>query len=112
LIVFSLDFHRERNLRLPPIGSKVEGMTSPAEVKVDPKTNQPVRDKNGFLIPIATRESKVDDEENFGIPAGYAYLGQFIDHDITFDPASRLQGQNDPDARIDFRTPALDPDNL
>src|SRR6478735_5128675 len=27
-----------------------------------------------------------DDEENFGIPAGYTYLGQFIDHDITFDP--------------------------
>ena len=28
-----------------------------------------------------------DDEES-GIPALYTYLGQFIDHDITFDPAS------------------------
>ena len=24
------------------------------------------------------------------VPAGYTYLGQFIDHDITFDPVSRL----------------------
>ena len=46
-----------------------------------------------------------DDEES-GIPALYTYLGQFIDHDITFDPASSLQKQNDPDALVDFRTPA------
>jgi hypothetical protein len=53
-----------------------------------------------------------DDEENAGISAGYTYLGQFIDHDITFDPASSLQQQNDPDALIDFRTPRLDLDSL
>jgi hypothetical protein len=52
-----------------------------------------------------------DDEES-GIPALYTYLGQFIDHDITFDPASSLQQQNDPDALVDFRTPALDLDNV
>jgi hypothetical protein len=52
-----------------------------------------------------------DDEES-GIPALYTYLGQFIDHDITFDPASSLQQQNDPDALTDFRTPALDLDNV
>src|SRR6266849_2595955 len=48
-----------------------------------------------------------DDEES-GIPALYTYLGQFIDHDLTFDPASSLQQQNDPDALVDFRTPAFD----
>lgn len=52
-----------------------------------------------------------DDEES-GIPALYTYLGQFIDHDITFDPASVLQKQNDPDALVDFRTPAFDLDNV
>src|SRR6476660_6587364 len=52
-----------------------------------------------------------DDEES-GIPALYTYLGQFIDHDITFDPASSLQKQNDPDALVDFRTPALDLDSV
>src|SRR5438552_11972893 len=52
-----------------------------------------------------------DDEES-GIPALYTYLGQFIDHDITFDPASSLQKQNDPNALVDFRTPAFDLDNV
>ena len=52
-----------------------------------------------------------DDEES-GIPALYTYLGQFIDHDITFDPASSLQQQNDPDSLTDFRTPAFDLDNV
>ncbi len=52
-----------------------------------------------------------DDEES-GIPALYTYLGQFIDHDITFDPASSLQKQDDPNALTDFRTPAFDLDNI
>ncbi|RKN04501.1 peroxidase family protein [Streptomyces radicis] len=46
------------------------------------------------------------------IPAGYTYLGQFIDHDITFDPASSLQRQNDPDALTNFRTPRFDLDSV
>lgn len=53
-----------------------------------------------------------DAEENAGIDAGYTYLGQFIDHDITFDPASSLQKANDPDGLVDFRTPRLDLDCL
>ncbi len=50
------------------------------------------------------------DEEESGIPALYTYFGQFVDHDITFDPMSSLQKQNDPDALVDFRTPAFDLD--
>jgi hypothetical protein len=46
------------------------------------------------------------------LPAGYTYLGQFIDHDITFDPTSSLQRVNDPDALFDFRSPRLDLDSL
>jgi hypothetical protein len=53
-----------------------------------------------------------DDEENTGISAGYTYFGQFIDHDLTFDPASSLQKENDPDALEDFRTPRFDLDNI
>lgn len=52
------------------------------------------------------------DEEESGIPALYTYFGQFIDHDVTFDPASSLQKQNDPAALTDFRTPAFDLDNV
>jgi hypothetical protein len=52
------------------------------------------------------------DAEESGIPAAYTYFGQFIDHDLTFDPSSSLQKQNDPDALVDFRTPQFDMDNL
>src|SRR2546428_1368524 len=65
-----------------------------------------------------TSEEENDDEENIGTPdnpgisAGFTYLGQFIDHDLTFDPASSLQKQDDPDALVDFRTPRFDLDNV
>ncbi len=59
-----------------------------------------------------TPETEVDDEENPDISAGYTYFGQFIDHDLTFDPASSLQKTNDPDALVDFRTPRFDLDNI
>jgi hypothetical protein len=52
------------------------------------------------------------DAEESGIPSIYTYFGQFIDHDLTFDPASSLQKQNDPDALEDFRTPRFDLDNV
>src|SRR5581483_2042873 len=52
------------------------------------------------------------DAEESGIPALYTYFGQFIDHDITFDPMTTLIKKSDPDALTDFRTPALDLDNV
>src|SRR5256714_11220403 len=52
------------------------------------------------------------DEEESGIPSLYTYLGQFIDHDLTFDPSSSLDQQNDPDALVDFRTPRFDLDSV
>jgi len=52
-----------------------------------------------------------DDEES-GIPALYTYFGQFIDHDLTFDPESSFQKAKDPNALTDYRTPAFDLDNI
>lgn len=50
--------------------------------------------------------------DNLRIPAGFTYLGQFIDHDITFDQTSSLEQQNDPEALENFRTPAFELDSL
>jgi hypothetical protein len=55
--------------------------------------------------------SKLDDG-SLRLPAGYTYFGQFVDHDITFDPVSSLTRQNDPDGLNDFRTPRFDLDSL
>ena len=53
-----------------------------------------------------------DEDQNPDIPSGYTYLGQFIDHDVTFDPVSSLQRQNDPEALNNLRTPRLDLDSV
>jgi hypothetical protein len=60
-------------------------------------------------VPITTSEPE---DENPTIPAGYTYLGQFIDHDLTFDPISTLEKQNDPNALEDFRTARFDLDSV
>src|SRR6266487_3115713 len=38
-----------------------------------------------------TLETERDPEEDPKITAAYTYLGQFIDHDLTFDPTSQLR---------------------
>lgn len=52
------------------------------------------------------------DPEESDIPAAYTYLGQFIDHDLTFDPSTFAQQKHDATAIRDFRTPRFDLDNL
>jgi len=46
------------------------------------------------------------------LPAGFTFLAQFLDHDLDFDPTSSLERQADPNAISNFRTPALDLDNV
>lgn len=78
---------------LTSLGFQIQPSKSGMSALFDPPTDEP-------------------DPEESGIPALYTYLAQFIDHDITFDPASSLQAQDDPDALTDFRTPAFDLDNI
>ena len=47
------------------------------------------------------------------IPAGFTYLGQFLDHDLTFDKTSVMLGANiSPAAMMQARSPSLDLDSL
>jgi hypothetical protein len=62
--------------------------------------------------PGTSGEAEGDEELDGPIPAGFTYLGQFIDHDITFDPASSLQRLQDPEGLKDFRTPRFDLDSV
>ena len=50
--------------------------------------------------------------DNPAMAAGFTFLGQFIDHDMTFDPTSSLRRQQDPEAIRNFRVPALDLDSV
>src|SRR5512132_803043 len=44
--------------------------------------------------------------------AGFTFIGQFIDHDITLDTTPFDQQQQDPDAKTNFRTPRYDLDSV
>lgn len=67
-------------------------------------------DMRAFAQNAMSEAEGEDDLDNHNLPAGYTYFGQFVDHDITFDPTSSLQRQNDPDKLHNFRTPRLDLD--
>ncbi|HEY6511112.1 MAG TPA: heme peroxidase family protein [Burkholderiaceae bacterium] len=77
-------------------------------------------------VPWTTGNSARDDEialelgksmhapsRNAGvIAAGFTYFGQFVDHDITFDPTSLGENAVDIGDLVNFRSPALDLDSL
>jgi hypothetical protein len=64
-------------------------------------------------ITLLTDPAKsADNPDNPSITAGFTFLGQFIDHDMTFDPTSSLARQQDPDSIRNFRIPALDLDSV
>lgn len=66
----------------------------------------------GLMISPFDKPKDGPDSEESGIPSLYTYFGQFIDHDLTFDPAASFMKQKDPKATEDFRTPAFDLDNV
>ena len=50
--------------------------------------------------------------DNPNLSAGFTFLGQFLDHDMTSDPTSSLERQADPEQVANFRTPSLGLDNV
>jgi hypothetical protein len=67
-------------------------------------------DKGGPMDPGPDAANNPDNPA--GLAAGFTFLGQFIDHDITFDPTSILERQVDPEAIANFRTPSLELDSM
>lgn len=90
-------------------GASLPGMSSSPEMLTD-DNDQPLRNERGEVTLTATQENELDDEENFGIPAGYTYLGQFVDHDVTFkaDDGFQLKGQSG----VNHRSARFDLDSL
>jgi len=61
----------------------------------------------------AMRDRNADGSgDNARVPAGYTYLAQFIEHDISLDFASVGERYRDPLGVENFRTPSLDLDSL
>ena len=61
---------------------------------------------------ITEASLSVKNPNNPTLTAGFTFLGQFLDHDMTFDPTSSLERQADPEHISNFRTPSLALDNI
>ena len=53
-----------------------------------------------------------NENPNPNLTSGFTFVGQFVDHDITFDTTLLSDQQSDPDATTNFRTPRYDLDAI
>src|SRR3712207_570698 len=70
---------------------------------------------DGLARTMVEDQSVPDDSHlntNPSLFAGFTFIGQFIDHDITFDNTPLDLQQADPDATVNFRTPRYDLDSV
>src|SRR5215213_8292268 len=61
---------------------------------------------------ITNAALSANNPNNSRLTAGMTFLGQFLDHDMTFDPTSSLARVQDPESIRNFRIPALDLDSV
>ncbi|MER7072485.1 heme peroxidase family protein [Terrabacter sp. NPDC000476] len=61
---------------------------------------------------ITDPAKSVRNPNNPTMTAGFTFVGQFLDHDLTFDPTSSLARRQDPESIRNFRIPALDLDSV
>jgi hypothetical protein len=118
----------------PPV-KRYHGVKVPIRWFPGPLIVSPCADKFGYMFPASVRNaSKLpfnatiqaaltqlgnlmgdpgrEVAPDSTIPAGYTYFGQFVDHDITFDVSSTLDGSQDANTINNMRTPALDLDSV
>ena len=95
-VIFALNDSDQRPFRFSRVGPEGHQLGEPNRVK------------------IATRMTRLGDGQvNGGIPAGYTYLGQFLDHDLTFDKSKLAGGISLSPAQLEqSRSPSLDLDSL
>ena len=70
---------------------------------------------NGLAKTMVEDQTVPDDQHLNTSPrlfAGFTFIGQFIDHDITFDNTPLNLQQADPNATVNFRTPRYDLDSV
>jgi hypothetical protein len=90
------ELRRFRFSRLGPEGPQIDEATRTAlaQAITDPAATQP-------------------DSADPAVPAGFTYLGQFVDHDLTMDRTAALLGEDvNLDELVQGRSPALDLDSV
>jgi hypothetical protein len=79
----------------------------PAHSPADTLLTDLARRMNDGKAPLSDVKDS-DVEFDCGIPAGFIYFGQFIDHDMTLDKTPLTLQQQDPQAMTNFDSPRFD----
>jgi len=80
---------------------------------VDQETGEPILDKYGNPVVVGNNEhDSYGENPKPRLTSGFTFVGQFVDHDITFDTTNLDQQQSDPYATTNFRTPRYDLDAI
>ena len=99
------DTMRERAKSLGRAGGILDAMDDPSQTALQ-----------SILNPGANLDSLLTGNTfsigNIHMTAGVTFFGQFLDHDITFDPKSKLLENSNPKRVTNFRTPAFDLDSV
>jgi hypothetical protein len=93
---------------LKRLGQEMEEQPVKGDPHIDPVTGQP-----GTPATVGNNENDAFNENpNPKLTSGFTFVGQFVDHDITFDTTPIDQQEEDPDATTNFRVPRYDLDAL
>ena len=69
-------------------------------------------DLSNPILSITDPARRVNNPDSTTMTAGMTFLGQFLDHDVTFDPNSPLLEKTNPKKTTNFRTPRYDLDSV
>ncbi len=98
---------------LPPFASDTKLMRDAlTELGAVGGPMDPADDLSDPITLITDPAKSLHNPDNPDNTAGFTFFGQFVDHDMTFDPTSSLARRQDPESIRNFRIPALDLDNL
>jgi hypothetical protein len=86
-----------------PYTDPATGLTTPY---TDPATGQTV------TAATNNHNDAFGENPNPKLTSGFTFVGQFVDHDITFDTTPIDQQEEDPDATTNFRVPRYDLDAI
>jgi hypothetical protein len=104
--------HQPSDTLLGDLGKTMQEKPIIDDPLTDPLTGEPVM-VNGVQIK-ATKDhnDSLGENPNPALSSGFTFVGQFVDHDITFDTTPLSEQQSDPDATTNFRTPRYDLDAI
>ena len=92
-------------LGLEPLRAPEQALAELAATMVDPQAER----TTGWGGP---KDPPPDEGDNTGLPAAFTYVGQAIDHDLTFDFLADNHRINRLGGKVNARTPALDLDSV